>query len=222
MFTLNIITRYTGQKFLYNVRTEKGEQDGFLGNRNLLAGLLIDITISGGPMSDSADVKSSQVPDPWIRFHCRLKTDVYRFFRHVNRRFSRNCLQVIHKYMRGVRGGRITLDRRSSFYSRPDRSDKVECWLKVRESDKEWLETVSFSLRMSQAELVRMALDWWLALHSNHGSIDEYDASSWYHEIITCRPIEVVFTFWGRGIVLIRNFPSMEEVRDGLAVTTAA
>lgn len=175
-------------------------------------------------MSDSAEVKGIQVSDPWIRFHCRLKTDVYRFFRRVNRRFSRNCLQVIHKYMRGVRGGRMTLDRRSSFYSRPNRSNKVECWLKVRESDKEWLEKVSFSLRMSQAELVRMALDWWLALHTHQGEgrRDEYDASLWYHEIITCRPIEVAFSFWGRGIVLIQDFPSTEEVRDGIAVTTVA
>lgn len=175
-------------------------------------------------MSDSENMKSSQMPDPWIRFHCRLRTDVCRFFRCTRRRFSRSCVQALRKYMRGVRGGRIALDKGSSFYLRPDKSDKVECWLRMRESDKEWLEKMSFSLRMSQAELVRTALDWWLALHrhQNEGRDNEYGASSWYHEVITCRPIEVTFGFWSRGLVLIRDFPSTEEVKDGLAVTTAA
>jgi hypothetical protein len=172
-------------------------------------------------MENLLAITENDSPACVVRFHCRMQTAVFDWFSRREQSFGKICCRAIRRFMKGVHGGRICTNARSDFYTRSDVRDKVECWLCLGEVEKEWLEKMSFAYKVSQSELVRMVLEWWMALHKDdmRGYPSKGYYLKWYHEVITARPIELFFSFWSEGQALIYDFPTVKEAQFGFDAT---
>ena len=142
--------------------------------------------------------------DGMVRFHCRFETAVETFFMSGSGRMSPAVRDVLERFGRCVRGGLLNLKCRSRFKGRADLKDKVERVVRLEVRDKDLLEKLAFSLRISQAEVLRMALEWFMeavAVASPEGRI------KWHHELPMLGPVSLRFAFSEYGRLLEWQIP---------------
>jgi hypothetical protein len=165
---------------------------------------MIDI----GKDFDPADKKAR------VRFHFRLQKEATLFYRRYYRfRFSNSCHNALAGFRIAVQGGLVKLEKTSRFLGREDRADKVECSARIRPADKDLLEKLAFALRRSQAEVMRMALEWWWeAVLRAPLSIYIAARRKWHHRRVFPEQAEVRYRYDAYGREVVWRFPSCAAV----------
>lgn len=158
------------------------------------------------------------------RFHCRMDKNTYNWYANHHLKMSRACRDALVAFAKGVRGGRINTEMRSRFLKRDDRADKVERIITITGYDKEWLLKMSFMLCISQAEILRMALDWCMGVMDSSGKevVKGGDWEAWHHGVIQYRQTEVQFSLWSKDRVILFHFPTREEAEIAVKVSSCA
>ena len=149
-----------------------------------------------------------------VRFHFRLQKSVNRFYREYRDRrrrgsnFSRMCTAALERFQDAVREGCINTHRVSRFRERDDAEDKVECIARVPLEVKDFLEKLAFALRLSQAEVLRMAMEWWMEtkLESGKREVCVPARRKWRHRVPAPHMDSLCFSFYRFGRDLIWRF----------------
>jgi len=148
-----------------------------------------------------------------VRFHFRLQKEANQFYRKRPLRFSKACHQALVDFRTVIQGGLLKLDKTSRFLGRDDRANKVECVARIRPEDKDLLEKLAFTLRLSQAEVMRMALEWRWEI-SEIAPLRTAIAArrKWHHRRVWLEQIEVRYRYDTFGKEVIWKFPSCSAV----------
>ena len=139
-----------------------------------------------------------------VRIHCRVETDVFEKCNRHTGGISKISKRALLAFRNAVNGGLFKFANRSRFYGRACREDKVELWLRIDAADKDLVEKLSFAMRISQAEVVRIALEWYLEVVMDG---DLRAVRKWHHGHIQPRPTAMRFSFWSFGRLLEWQFP---------------
>ena len=151
-----------------------------------------------------------------VRFHCRFQRAVYACYKNHPRHISRAVRLVLLKFRKALDGGMFNLSRVSRFLAREDVTDKVELHLQLTVADKDLIEKLAFALRISQSELLRMALEWHMeAMRPQSPRCVFYAARrKWHHRRVKPRPESMAFSFWTFGRSLEWQFPPQKAAQD--------
>ncbi|MDR2734146.1 MAG: hypothetical protein LBC99_05800 [Spirochaetota bacterium] len=146
-----------------------------------------------------------------VRFHFRLQKEVAAYFRDRKRNgnyFSGMCSAAVDRFQIALSQGFINLKRTSRFREREDRADKIECIANLETVAKDLVEKLAFTLRLSQAEVLRMAMEWWMetVLLRKRREISIPARWKWHHRSRTPRVETLTFSFWSFGRELIWRF----------------
>lgn len=167
------------------------------------------------------DLYHKDVPDSGlVRFHCRFERAVCEFYRRRTARISRSIRHALRKFRVAAAGGMLDLSHCSRFLARADVSDKVEARILLTVADKDLLEKMAFSLRLSQAEVLRMALEWNMEAISPLASREVFFAArrKWHHEQPNYRLGTMRFSFWATGRLLEWQFPPGPDIEAACKV----
>jgi len=146
-----------------------------------------------------------------VRFHCRFEQAVFECYSRHPERISNGIREVMRKFRVVVRGGVLNLAQTSRFLSRPDTGDKVECCVRLTIADKDLVEKLAFALRLSQAEVLRMALEWHMDVVLAGEAQDVWVAvRKWHHDQPGLNVETMRFSFWRSGRLLEWHFPSSD------------
>ncbi len=172
--------------------------------------------------STTIQVKSKETGT--FRFHCRMDISVYKWYCCQAPTIHQACQNALKQFADGIRGGIIRLNTKSQFLERKNKSQKHECVILITKSEKEWIEKIAFNLCISQSEILRMALEWWMEV--KNPKTDAVSATrardKWHYGVITFRPFAVHFNLWGNGTVTLNAFPTIHDAEDGLRATSSA
>lgn len=155
-----------------------------------------------------------------VRFHSRFQRDVYRYYSRRPRGASRSIRHALLRFRLAVRGGVIKLTQLSRFLSRADVKDKVECYLRISVQDKDFLEKLAFALRLSQAEVLRMALEWFMEATGMHSPRAVFLPAfrRWHHRRPKPVPYTMRFSFWATGRLLEWQIPPEPAISRAYAL----
>ena len=150
-----------------------------------------------------------------IRFHCRFQTEVYEYYRSRPRGISKTIRHALARFRLVVNGGLFRLERLSRFLSRTVVRDKIELRVRLTVEDKDLLEKLAFAFRLSQAEVLRMALEWYMeAVNVNARQCVYYAARrKWHHRRPNPEPFTLRYSFWDPGRLLEWRFPQDSAVK---------
>lgn len=156
-----------------------------------------------------------------VRFRCRLQLQMNNFYSTHLLRFSKSCRWAVARFARAIMGGKIHIQERSKFLVREDKNDKVSRTVILTRDIKDWMEKFSFSEKISQNEVLRMALEWWMETVNPLAKSRTYRAAcrKWHHDHIQTRLEEFFFSFWQYGRERYEKFPTMEEAQKGIIAT---
>jgi len=167
------------------------------------------------------DLFHEDVPEQGrVRFHCRFESDVYDCYRRHRRHISRAIRAALRKFRTAVNGGMIDLSRMSRFLSRKDVRDKVEIAIRLTVGDKDMLEKMAFALRISQAEVLRMALEWNMEAVNIKAPRHVFYAArrKWHHKRPKLYMRTMRYSFLETGRVLEWQLPSAESIKSACQV----
>jgi hypothetical protein len=136
---------------------------------------------------------------------------------------SRACRKAIVAFAKGIRGGRVKTEIRSRFLDRVEKADKIERSVMITGYDRAWLVKMAFMLCISQAEVLRMALEWWREVMDPVGRryIARYARKKWHHSVIQHRATGVRFCLWAKDRMILNHFPTQQEAAIGIKATTS-
>jgi hypothetical protein len=146
-----------------------------------------------------------------VRFHFRLQKGVAAFYRDRKARgncFSGLCSAASYRFNRALSQGLINTARTSRFREREDMGDKIECIANLEVEAKDFIEKMAFTLRLSQAEALRMAMEWWMEtmLLRNKREVSIPARWKWHHRSRTPHMETLSFSFYSFGRELIWRF----------------
>ena len=165
---------------------------------------------------------SGRAPDKRrIRFHCRFQGEVYDCYQKHSRGISKAIRHALLRFRQAVGGGMLRLDSRSRFLGRPLREDKIELHVQLTVADKDLLEKLSFALRASQAEVLRMALEWYMEATRMQSPQSVFYAArrKWHHRRPSLKPVSMWFSFWEPNRLLGWQFPLQDDITAACAAT---
>jgi hypothetical protein len=146
-----------------------------------------------------------------VRFHFRLQKSVAAFYRDREahgKYFSGMCSAASYRFNRALSQGLINTARTSRFREREDVGDKIECIAHLEVQAKDFIEKMAFALRLSQAEVLRMAMEWWMEtvqLRSKR-EISIPARWKWHHRSRTPHMETLSFSFYTFGRELVWRF----------------
>ena len=154
-----------------------------------------------------------------IQFRCRLQKNINTYYSKHSLRFSRSCRRALACFVKAILSGQIQIQQRSNFFSRTDKNDKVSRAVLLTKDLKDWMEKFSFSEKISQNEVLRMALEWWMETAAvPEGRRYRAACEKWYHDRVQTRPEEFFFSFWRYGRERYEKFPTLEEVQNATMI----
>jgi len=120
----------------------------------------------------------------------------------------------LSRFRQAVDGGVFKLHRLSRFLSREELRDKIELRIRVTVEDKALLEKLAFSFRLSQAEVLRMALEWYMEAISVHARQIVYYCArrKWHHRRPNPKPQSLRFAILGPDRLLEWQFPTQSAI----------
>lgn len=109
----------------------------------------------------------------------------------------------------------------SRFLAREDVSDKTELCVRITVQDKDYLEKMAFAFRLSQAEVLRMALEWYMEAINPCVDQRTFDAAcrKWHHDRVMHSPSTMWFSFKQSDRLLEWQFPSKTECEIACKIT---
>ena len=140
-----------------------------------------------------------------FRFRCRMQKQSYVYASSQTDKISKTCRKILLHFALAIKNGIINLQTRSQFRSRPNHADKHECVLVLSKDIKDWIEKISFAERISQSEIIRMALEWWIEITSD--KLRRTALKKWENDRISLRIMEFYFSFWKYARHLTSTFP---------------
>lgn len=161
-----------------------------------------------------AAADKNQPGRPRIRLRCRLEQAVHEHYGTQPDRLSAAVRAVLQRFRLLLRSGLFRLEKRSHFRGRPDLADKVELTVRLTRADKDLLEKLAFALRLSQAEVLRMALEW--------GMAEDGEKEKWHHDQIELKPCTMNFSFWTPNRRLEWQLPPVPTLRRTLSALARA
>lgn len=164
---------------------------------------------------------SRQGMDWWprrYRFHFRIQGNVHDCYRQHPLRIGKAIRFALDRFAVAARGGTIRLDRTSRFLARDDVSDKVELHVILAAGDKDLIEKLAFSLGISQAEALRMALEWYMEVVWLQSSREVCVRArrKWHHSRPVPVPETMLFSIWRHGRQLFWQFPQQIDINRAL------
>jgi hypothetical protein len=168
-----------------------------------------------------------------VRFHFRLQKKVAAHYRKDPYRafsFSYRCSAAVYNFKKAIEQNHINLARTSRFREREDVDDKIECIALIEVQAKDFLEKLAFTLRLSQAEVLRMAMEWFMETIAlcNRREVAIPARWKWHHRSGTPHIDTLSFNFYRFGSDLIWKYhppkrksflKTREEIWDELAPT---
>ena len=153
-----------------------------------------------------------------VIFRCRLQKKENSFFSKHCMHFSKSCRKAITQFALAVQGGTLRIEERSRFITRLEKTDKVSRSVILTRDIKDWIEKIAYSERISQNEVLRMALEWWMETVNPLANGRTYRAAckKWYHDRITPRPDEFFFHFWRYAREKYDRYPSEDEAWNAI------
>jgi len=153
-----------------------------------------------------------------IIFRCRLQKSANTFYSQHWMHFSKACRRALTRFAQALKGGTLRIEERSRFLTRRDLSDKVTRSVILTQDIKDWMEKISYSERISQNEVLRMALEWWMEAANPLASGRSFRAAcrKWYHDRIISRPEEFFFHFWQYARIKYDQYPLEEETLSAI------
>jgi len=136
-----------------------------------------------------------------------MEIDIRTWCASHREKLSAFCRIALMHFAKAVKGGRIRIENRSNFLARADKTKKAEQYITLSGFDKDWLEKMAFTLKASQTEILRMALEWWKAVEGNNESAKDH----WHTDTISERPSGSRFCLWSAGYMTLSHFPTKEE-----------
>mgnify|MGYP001271781770 FL=1 len=140
-----------------------------------------------------------------FRFRCRMQKRSYIYASSQTDQISKTCRKILLHFASAIKNGILNLQARSQFRSRPNHADKRECVLVLSKDIKDWIEKISFAERISQSEIIRMALEWWIEISSDKPRSTAL--KKWQNDHISLRIMEFYFSFWKYARHLTSTFP---------------
>ena len=151
-----------------------------------------------------------------FRFRCSIATHAW----YSNRQFRYSLMirRALLRFLRAVRGGMIDISCMSRFLSRDDIADKVETSARVTFWQKDILEKLAFALNSSQAEVLRMALEWYMEAVSPIAKPEQAFAArrKWHHDTPSITPKNLRFPFWEPERQLEWQIPPPEIIKTAI------
>jgi len=146
-----------------------------------------------------------------VRFHFRLQKGVAAFFRDRKKwrkTFSEMCSSASYKFNRALSQGLINTTRVSRFREREDLGDKIECVANLEYEAKDFIEKMAFALKLSQAEVMRCAMEWWMetVLLRSKREVSTPARWKWHHRSRAPHMDSLSFSFYEFGRELIWRF----------------
>jgi hypothetical protein len=146
-----------------------------------------------------------------VRFHFRLQKGVAAFYRDrkkLGNYFSGLCSAATERFQTALSQGLINTSRTSRFREREDVGDKIECVANLEVQAKDIIEKLAFTLRLSQAEVLRMAMEWWMEtmLLRNKREVSIPARWKWHHRSRAPHMDTLTFSFYSFGRELIWRF----------------
>jgi len=153
---------------------------------------------------------AGRYPDGYYaaRFHFRLQTAVLNYYRTLPNSFSNLCNAAIERFYFATKEGRINTKRISRFLGRDDMRDKVECIVRIELGSKDFIEKLAIALRVSQAEVLRMALEWWMeaVCENKNRAVNIPALRKWHHRVNRPHLDSLNFSFWKYGCEVIWKY----------------
>jgi len=156
---------------------------------------------------------------PTVRFHFRLQKSVAAFYRDRaarRKKFSGLCSAAVDRFQKALRLGAINTARTSRFREREDMGDKVECIANLEVQAKDIIEKLAFALKLSQAEVLRSAMEWWMetVLLRSKREVSTPALWKWHHRSRTPGMDTLTFCFYEFGRELVWRFHPPVPPRD--------
>jgi len=157
--------------------------------------------------------------DERIRFHCRLQGAVYAYYRKRPRGISRAVRRALARFRLVMGGGMFKIGKISRFLARADVEDKIELCIRLTVADKDLIEKYAFALRLSQAEVLRIVLEWFMEAISVHAPQFVFYAArrKWHHRRPNPKPITMRFSSWQPGRLLELQIPDQDAITAACA-----
>jgi len=149
-----------------------------------------------------------------VHFHCRFRISMYEYFRDHPRGMSKTIRLALQKFKLAAIGGIIKLPRKSQFFTRPDKKDKTEQYVSLTIEDKDLIEKLGFTFRLSQAEVLRVAMEWFMTTESareRHTDFYRVLRKS-HHRQPLLRPVSMRFPIWTMGRLLEWQIPPAADI----------
>ena len=147
------------------------------------------------------------------RFHFRLQKKVRAFYLVQPNDFCHLCEAAIDRFQDAILSGYVNTERVSRFREREDLQDKLETVVRIDVRYKDFIEKLAFALRVSQAEVLRMALEWWMevVLEARNEEVSVPARKKWHHSMSLPHMDTLTFSFWKFGRELYWRYLTLSE-----------
>lgn len=149
-----------------------------------------------------------------LRFRFRCETSVHAWYSTRHFPYGLMIRRALLRFFRAVNGGIIDISQLSRFLRRTDLADKVESSVRLTADQKDLLEKLAFTLDSSQAEILRMALEWYMEAISPHATADVkfLARQKWHHATPSIIMNTCFFPFWRHERQLEWQIPPPEVI----------
>lgn len=159
-------------------------------------------------------------PDMPARFHFRCETRIHDWCSAQSSGFERVVRRILHRFLLAVEAGLIDLHARSTFLSRSDITDKVETAVRMDSNDKDRIDKLALAIGSSQAEIARMALEWFMEAIWGRAAADTKNVAlrKWHHRVSSISPVKIDYQIWHLDNRIIWQFPGAEQRTRGISI----
>lgn len=145
-----------------------------------------------------------------VRFRSRMQKHVFIHLSSQLQRVSKLCRTIMVQFSQSVNSGLVNIHARSDFKTRNILKDKQECVIILTKDIKDWIEKISFSEKISQSEVLRMAIEWWIEHHKKNMRVSP--KNKWSYIKVSLRVEEFDFSFWKYARNLTLSFPKPSDL----------
>ena len=144
-----------------------------------------------------------------VRFHCRFTREMFRFYRTRRRGLSKTIRLALRGFRDLAEKGAFKPPRTSQFLDRADITDKTERYVSLTATDKDLIEKLAFTFHTSQAEVLRIAMEWYMTQVPADDTRMYLNAHlrKKHHRRPLLRPVSMSYQLWEPGRTLEWKFP---------------